>query len=145
MSCHEWNDVMYGIEVPIANIENDKLFEFINKHIGDIAEYVSAEEIPTNPEDICAWVDCYEDCIGNMGLSALIGDIIGSRYIDAAHDQYGTDYIGMYAYTIFPWNNFNDEWKSITPEYIEGKIRPVIEELYGECPKFEEHTIWNCG
>lgn len=145
MSHHEWYHVMYGIEVPAVPVSNEKLFEFVNKHSKDIAEYVSEDEIPADPEDIYAWVDGYEDSMGNMGISALIGDIINSCFIETTHDQYGNDYIGMYAYTVFPWDNCGDEWKSVTPEYIESKIRPVIEELFGECPEFYEHTIWNNG
>lgn len=141
MSHHEWYHVMYGIEVPTAPVSDEKLFEFVNKH----REHLNVHNIPTTPDDIYIWVDEYEDCMGNWGIAALINDIINTRYIDTTHDQYGSDYIGMYAYTAFPWNNFGDEWKSITPEYIESKIKPVIEELYGECPEFYEHTIWNNG
>lgn len=145
MSHHEWYHVMYGIEVPATFISDEKLFEFVNKHRDIIAEHVNEHNIPTTLDDIDMWVDEYEDSMGNWGIAALIGDIIGSRYIDTTHDQYGNDYIGMYAYTVFPWNNCGDEWKSITPEYVESKIRPIIEELYGECPEFMEHTIWNNG
>lgn len=147
MSFHEWNDVMYGIEFPASPIDNEKLFAFIENHRDVIAEYVGSDNIPTTSDNIDEWVDEYEDGMGYNGISAIVGDVISEHYIETAHDEYGNEYIGMYAANIFPWQKFHlyDEWKYVTPEYIEGKIRPVIEELYGECPKFEEHTIWNCG
>lgn len=147
MSFHEWNDVMYGIEVPTTSIDNEKLFAFVQNHKDAIAEYVDLDTIPTTPDDVYEWLDEYEDNMGNIGIAALIGDVIGEMYIETTHDEYGNDYIGMYAASIFPWDSLlgNHAWTSITPEYIEDKIRPVVEELYGECPKFDEHVIWNCG
>lgn len=141
-------DVMYGIEVPPdIPIDNEKLFAFIENHKGAIVECENCDTIPTTPYDVYEWLDEYEDYMGNTGIGALIRDVIGEMYIETTHDKYGSDYIGMYAASIFPWNGLlgNYAWTSITPEYIKGKIRPIVEELFGECPEFDEYVIWNCG
>lgn len=147
MSHHEWNDVMYGIELPNAFMNEEKLFEFVEEHKNVFSQFVSHGDLPTTPDDVWDFVDEYEDDMGESGIGVLINDVIGCRFIHTTHDQYGNTYIGMYAVTMFPWqhNMMGDEWESITPEYIEGKIRPVVEELYGTCPNFGEHTIWING
>lgn len=146
MSHHEWYYAMYGIELPNTNPSNDKILAFIDNHREVFAWFTDENYYPTN-DTIGEFLFDYEDDCGNTGVSVLIADVIGSMFIVPVCDQYGCEYIGMYAAEIFPWqhNRMGDVWKSITPEYIESKVRPVVEELYGTCPEFGEHTIWQNG
>lgn len=145
MSWHEWNDVMYGIELPNTTPSNDKVLAFIDNHKEVFKWFTDENYYPIDHDSLDEFLYDYEDDCGNNGIGVLIADVIGERYICSAHDQYGYEYIGIYATTLFPWNNRGDHWNSLTPEYIESKIKPVIEELYGECPEFQEHVIWNNG
>lgn len=147
MSFHEWNDVMYGIELPNTFISEDKLLAFVTKYKDVFTQFVDDDVIPTTPDSVYEFVDEYEDDCGYTGIGVLLTDVIGCRFITSTHDQYGNSYIGIYAVDMLPWriDQMSELWKSLTPKYIECKIRPVIEELFGECPEFREHTIWNCG
>lgn len=146
MSHHEWNDTMYGIELPNDNPSSDKILAFIDNHKEVFAWFTDENYYPTN-DSIDEFLWDYEDDMGNTGIGVLIADVAGNMFIHYAYDQYGNKFIGVYAATIFPWqhSSMSDAWQSITPEYIEGCIRPIVEELYGECPKFKAHTIWQNG
>lgn len=146
MSHHEWNDTMYGIELPNNNPSNDKILAFIDNHKEVFAWFTDENYYPTN-DTIDEFLYDYENDCGYNGISVLIADVVGNMFINSTCDQYGNEFVGMYAATMFPWqhNRMGEEWKSITPKYIEDCIRPVVEELYGTCPDFKEHTIWQNG
>jgi len=146
MSYHEWNDVVYGIELPNTNPSNDKILAFIDNHKEVFKWFTDENYYPTN-DNIDEFLFDYENDMGNTGIAVLIEDVIGSMFIVSAYDYYGSEFIGMYAATMFPWqmNRMGEEWKEITPEYVESKVRPVVEELYGECPEFKEHVVWQQG
>lgn len=148
MSYHEWNDVMYGIVLP-NNITPDtqKILSFIDNHKDVFAWFTEENYYPTDHNSLQNFLDDYENDMGYTGIGVLIEDVVNSMFICCAYDQYGDEYIGMYATTMFPWhhNGMGNEWESITPEYIEDCVRPVVEELYGMCPEFMEHVIWNNG
>lgn len=147
MSHHEWNDVMYGIRLPQQNPSNEKILAFMDNHRESIYWFRDENYYPVDESNIDEFLFDYEDDMGNTGISVLIAEVIGNMFIVNTYDQYGDEYIGMYAATLFPWqsNRMSDMWKSMTPEYIESLVKPVVEELYGTCPKFEEHVIWNNG
>lgn len=152
MSMHEWNDVMYGVELPKPYPDNDKILAFINNHKDALSGFNSSIEFPKTADDVTQFIDDYDDECGYTGLNVIISDLIliagqigGNKCICAAQDEYGNEYVGIYASNVFPWNNVSDEWKSITPESIENSIKPLVEELYGMCPEFDEHVIWNYG
>lgn len=147
MSHHEWNYTMYGIELPSNNPSNEKIFAFVENHKEVFKWFADENYFPETPYDIDDFLYDYEDDCGNNGIGVLIADVVGNMFVNAAYDQYGNEFVGMYATTMFPWhhNRMGGEWKSITPEYIEDCIRPVVEELYGMCPDFTEHTIWQNG
>lgn len=146
MSHHEWNYTMYGIELPNSNPDNDKILAFIENHKEVFAWFTDENYYPTN-DNIDEFLYDYEDDMGYTGVSVLIADVANNMFIVPANDQYGNEFVGMYATTMFPWHHgaMGGEWKSITPEYIESKVRPIVEELYGTCPDFTEHTIWQNG
>lgn len=145
MSHHEWNDVMYGIELPSTTPSNDKILAFIDNHKEVFKWFTNENYYPIDHDSLNNFLDDYEDDCGNTGIGVLIADVIGETYIYSTHDQYGCEYVGIYAITLFPWNNMGDKWKSLTPERIKSKVEPVVEELYGECPEFQEYVIWNNG
>ena len=147
MSHHEWYDVVYGIELPSNNPDNDKILAFIDNHKEVFAWFTDENYYPVDHDSLNEFLYDYEDDMGNTGIGVLIADVVGDMFINVANDQYGDEFVGMYATTMFPWhhNGMGGNWKSITPEYIESKVRPVVEELYGVCPDFKEHTIWNNG
>ena len=147
MSHHEWNYTMYGIELPNEKPDDDKVLAFIDNQKEVFAWFTDENYYPTDHYSLDEFMYDYEDEMGNTGISVLIADVICNMFIVPAYDQYGNEFIGMYATTMFPWyhNRMGGEWKSITPEYIEDCIRPVVEELYDMCPDFTEHIIWQNG
>lgn len=145
MSHHEWNDVMYGIELPNTYPDKDKLLAFIENHKEVFAWFTDENYFPVTHNDIDNFIDDYEDDCGNTGIGVLIADVIDAKFITSAYDQYGYEYVGIYATSMFPWNDMGYLWNRITPEYIEESIKPIVEELYSECPEFKQHVIWNNG
>lgn len=152
MSMREWNEVIYGVELPNTAPTNESILNFIYNHKDVFSdfftdEYIYTDESGTNIEDIDAFVNGYEDNFGNFGIEAMIADTIDDPMIVATSGDDGFAYIGMFAVRMFPWEKFEgiDMWKSLTPEYIESVIKPIIEELYGTCPEFDAHDVWYFG
>lgn len=147
MSMHEWYEVVWGVELP-GNIDEDRLVAFVENHRNDLLKCVDASIFP-NVDDKSEVIDFakYYETDDSYGINAMLADIIGMKYIGATRDEYGCLYIGIFEWSIFPWNkdSVSSEYMSLTQEEVESAIKPVVEELYGTCPKFCEHTVWNYG
>lgn len=50
MSHHEWNDVMYGIELPNTYPDKDKLLAFIENHKEVFAWFTDENYFPCNEQ-----------------------------------------------------------------------------------------------
>ena len=133
---------MYGIELPNAKLKGEKAFAFIQNHKKELSD---EDELPATHEEAIEFIDQFFDCNENeQGAAALIAEVAGSP-IYAASDQYGYQYVGIYALSRFPWDKAPEDWQTMTIEKVENAIRPLVEDLYGACPEFGEQIIWMYG
>ena len=144
MSYHEWNTTMYGIEFPICN-DGNKVLAFIENHKDSFKD---EDWLPANEREAVEWADDFSDCDERVyGAVALVSHVAKCPFIESESDQYGSHYVGVFAYTLCPWEfeGLNDKWRNIKREDIENEIRSLTEELIGYCPTFDYQVIWNCG
>ncbi len=144
MSMHEWNTTMYGIEFPEC-AEGHEILAFINNHKD---AFENEDWLPTTEEGAVEWASDFHDEEERVyGAVALISHVAKCPFIESECDQYGNHYVGMFAYTLCPWEveGLNDKWRNVKREDIENEIRSLTEELIGYCPDFDYQTIWYFG
>lgn len=144
MSCNEWYDKFYGVELPTTNPDGEMVLAFCENHWNILGKEFNTADKPSSPAEALEFLSDYEGDT-DYGFAAAIAKVIGTPGIYVVEDSNNVQYCGIYAMTRFPWDEVPEHWAALTEKDVEGKVAPVVAELYGTCPPIQEHTLWFFG